>query len=489
MALDVIDVRGIVERVCSRPEVLEACRKRDLGIVIEVLGTHGLTQGRMSSLTGIPQGRLSEYKHHKHIPQATSIFEDFANGLGMPPAARQALGLAPGRPAQADISTRTLDSQTPDVGLSYPDTPADAAENVSRLWRADLDNAPLLQARLDPGAWSDASLRWLVDPGHRPDSQRVHGVRIGLADVERFRTTVEMFQQLDDRFGGGHARQALVQYLSTDGDRLLRGRYTESIGRALFSATAEATLLAAWMSYDSAPTSSLAQRYFIQALALAQAGDDRLLGASVLDAMSHQATYTGRFADAANLARAAQAGTRGLATATLVSHFHTMEARALARLGDAKGCDRALAEAIREFERRRPENDPEWMQYFDESELSNELGHCSRDLGRSADAVEHARRMLAATDDTTFMRSDFFAMMVLADAHLAAGDAGQACAVALQALTAGEQIRSGRCIGYLREFRQRLTALGISRSADDFEEQAIRSRLWRIAAQPDKDIS
>jgi len=120
------------------------------------------------------------------------------------------------------------------------------------------------------------------------------------------------------------------QYLDTDADRLLRGRYTGAVGSALFSTVAEATLLAAWMSYDSAPRSALAQRYFIQALALAQAGGDQLLGASILDAMSHQATYTGRFTEAANLARAARAGTTGIATATLTAHFHTMEARALA---------------------------------------------------------------------------------------------------------------------------------------------------------------
>ena len=96
---------------------------------------------------------------------------------------------------------------------------------------------------------------------------------------------------------------------------------------------AEATLLAAWMSYDSVPRSALAQRYFIQALA-GQAAGVRLLGASILDAMSHQATYTGRFGEAANLARAARTGTTGIATATLTAHFHTMEARALARLGD-----------------------------------------------------------------------------------------------------------------------------------------------------------
>jgi hypothetical protein len=99
------------------------------------------------------------------------------------------------------------------------------------------------------------------------------------------------------------------------------------------------------MTYDATPASRLAQKYFIQALRLAQAGNDRLLGASILNAMSHQATYTGRFREAANLARAARTGTCGLATATQTSHFYAMEARALARLGDAKACDHALAEA------------------------------------------------------------------------------------------------------------------------------------------------
>jgi hypothetical protein len=64
---------------------------------------------------------------------------------------------------------------------------------------------------------------------------------------------VDMFGKLDDRFGGGHARQALIQYLATDADRMLNGRSSEEVGRALYAAVGEATLLAAWMSYDSAP--------------------------------------------------------------------------------------------------------------------------------------------------------------------------------------------------------------------------------------------
>lgn len=371
-----------------------------------------------------------------------------------------------------------------DLGLSYPERSADAAENVALLWKADLDEVTVLQrGRIDPGAWNEASLRWLVDPARPSGSQTARGARIGMADVGRFRATVDMFVQLDDRFGGGHARQALIQYLSTDGERLLRGQYTEPVGRALFSAVAEATLLAAWMTYDSAPVGGLAQRYFIQALALAQAGDDRLLGASILDAMSHQATYIGRFAEAANLARAARTGTRGLATPTLAAHFHTMEARVLARLGDAKACDAALTEAVREFDRRNPDDDPAWIRYFNEAELAAEFGHCFRDLGRAVDASQHASQSLAAIDETTFVRSDFFAAIVLADAHIAAGELEQACGVALKALTAGEQIRSARCVNYLREFAQRLAAVGESAAVADFREQADNSRLWRIASR------
>src|SRR5215212_6696155 len=48
--------------------------------------------------------------------------------------------------------------------------------------------------------------------------------------------------------------------------------------------------------------------------------DDILLAGSILDAMSHQATFLGRAKEAANLARAARTGTRGYATATLTAH-------------------------------------------------------------------------------------------------------------------------------------------------------------------------
>lgn len=481
MAVTAAEARAIVERVCTRPEVLDACNRRDLGMVICALRTGGLTQGRIAELTGIPQGRLSEWKTGRREPMGVSTFQKFANGVGLPPAARRALGLDAGTQATGVTDSRAV------AEVSFPDTPEQAARNVSRLWIADLNDAALIQrGRADPRAWNNASLRWLVDPGRVPGDQPTRGVHIGMSDVERFRATVDVFARLDDKFGGGHARQSLIQYLRTDADRMLSGSYTEAVGRELFAAVGEATLLAAWMSYDSAPASALAQGYFVQALALAQAGNDRLLGASILDAMSHQATFMGRFTEAASLARAARTGTRGIATPTLTAHFHTMEARALARLGDAKACGHALSEGMKEFEMAKPENDPAWIRYFNESEISAEFGHCMRDLGRAGDAIEHAGNGLGKSGD--FVRSDFFVSMVLADAHLSAGDIEHACTVTLRALSSGEQIRSARCISYLREFMGHLPVTN-SRMLAAFRDQADESRLWRIAAKPEKPVS
>jgi hypothetical protein len=77
VSFDIYEVRGIVERVLAQRDVLEACARRDLGTIITVLGTHGVTQGQISELTGIGQGRLSEWARHKRTPTASATFEAF----------------------------------------------------------------------------------------------------------------------------------------------------------------------------------------------------------------------------------------------------------------------------------------------------------------------------------------------------------------------------------------------------------------------------
>src|SRR5262249_974814 len=153
-------VRAIVQRVCTRPEVLAACRQNDIGFVVEVLGKQKVTQGQIAALTGISQGRLSEYMRHRRTPEKASIFRDFADGLDMPAVARQALGLAlAGGAASARILVPAMREPIDDKGLAYPDTADDAVENAIRLWQADLaDSTELTRGRIDPERWNGASL-------------------------------------------------------------------------------------------------------------------------------------------------------------------------------------------------------------------------------------------------------------------------------------------------------------------------------------------
>lgn len=364
-----------------------------------------------------------------------------------------------------------------DTGLldaSYPASPEGAIETVGLLWRADLNRyEPLLQAEPSEPAWNEASLRWLVAPEPAVPRQHRDGMRVGFGDVAAIKTTADMFAELDDRFGGDHARHAAVQYLSTEVTPLLRGQYTEQVGRALFSTVAEATLLAGWMSYDAC-RHGLAQRYFLQALRLAQDANDRRLAGSILSAMSHQATFLGRYTQAATLAQAALMGISPVATPTLRAQFHVMEARALARTGDVGACEAALSAATRALESRNSDDEPEWISYFDETELAAEAAHCFRDVNSARQAVSHAENAMSGNH----VRSDFFATMVLADAHLRAGNVEEACRVALDALDLGEQLKSARCVSYLAEFRQGLAAVGNTTEARAFTEQVGEHRLW-----------
>ncbi|MFB7161142.1 hypothetical protein [Streptomyces sp. NPDC056242] len=365
-----------------------------------------------------------------------------------------------------------------DLGLEFADRPEAAADTVADLWRADLaEVTALVRARPDSAAWNTAALRWLVAP---PDGEltRTGNRAIGAVDVDMVRSTTDAFSMLDGRFGGGHARRALIQYLHTDVRPMLDGQYPDTVGRQLHSAVAEALLLAGWMSYDSG-LHGIGQRYFIQALRMTQVAGDRLLGGSVLSAMSHQATFIGRYQDAVSLARAAYTGPGASLGPTMAAQFHAMEARALARLGDRRGCDLALVEAERKLSQRTADSDPPYIAYFDATELAAEIGHCFRDLERSAEAT--LRGAGSIFGDGVNNRSDFFATVVQAEAYINQGEIGRGFEIALGALRLGEGLKSARCIQYVREFRDRLT--NPMRQGAEFRDFAVQARTFRLWQQ------
>lgn len=188
---------------------------------------------------------------------------------------------------------------------------ATAIEELHILLKADLaGKTPLRYESTRAIHWKVARLASAVtaNTGEVP-FQRASASRVDTHAVARFRAEIGRFAEADNRIGGGRDREALIRYLIANVRRLARGDYSEQIGRALFSAIAEAILLLAWMTFDVAPESALTQRYFNYARLLAHRADERLLEAAVLAAMSQQARYVGVADEAAELAAAARQGT------------------------------------------------------------------------------------------------------------------------------------------------------------------------------------
>ncbi|MDT0344644.1 regulator [Streptomyces litchfieldiae] len=285
--------------------------------------------------------------------------------------------------------------------------------------------------------------------------ERGPGQRVTAGDIAALRSVADLFRTLDQAYGGGHARQALVRYLEHELEPMLRGSYGEQTGRKLFSAAADLTRLAGWTAYDIA-AHGLAQRYFVQALRLAQAAGDRAYGSYVLVSMSRQAVYLGHGREAVQLARVAQQGMASSVPPVVQALLHAVEARGHGLLGEVRSCTAALARAERALESARPGEDvPGWARFFDEAQLADEFAHCHRDLQQYRAAARHAERSLQLRSPA-FARSRLFCRVVLAGARLGLGDVEQACTLAAEAAQQAGEMRSVRAHEYLQDFERRL---------------------------------
>ncbi|WP_405017071.1 regulator [Kitasatospora sp. NBC_00070] len=299
-------------------------------------------------------------------------------------------------------------------------------------------------------------------------------LRVGRGDIAAIRAVGDLFRALDHAYGGGHARQALVRYLESEAEPMLRGRYGEQIGRALFGAVADLTRLAGWTSFDIA-AHGLAQRYFVQALRLSQAAGDRVLGGYVLTTMSQQAVHLGHGREAIQLARVAQQGVGAAAAPTVQSLMHAAEARGHALLGDVRSCTTALVRCERALGVARPNDElPSWARYFDEAQLADEFAHCYRDLQQWRPAAQHAEKSLRLRAPA-YARSRILCRLVLAGSRLGLGEIDDACSLATEALRAAGEMRSARTVEYLRDFHRRLTPYRANQSARAFDEAARQS--------------
>src|SRR6185437_10448470 len=66
-----------------------------------------------------------------------------------------------------------------------------------------------------------------ADGGARHRRVTASARSVGRGDLETVREMASLFSRVDQRRGGGHARMALVQYLTSDVATYLRGTYLD----------------------------------------------------------------------------------------------------------------------------------------------------------------------------------------------------------------------------------------------------------------------
>jgi transcriptional regulator with XRE-family HTH domain len=435
-----------------RDEVIGALRRRDIGGLFRLIKRHtGASQTQLGIATGLEQGYVSRIMSGRRV-LVIDVLERIADGYAMPDPARAAMGLA-GRymsyaPAIAAPGSHR-DSDLP-ASVSW----REGVTNVVEFWRGDVERRDVLRsAAFSAAGYTLPALRWFTSGGGAPLAR--NGDRaVGQPDVDTVREMTTTFRRLDNQYGGGHVRESVVRYLDREVAPLLGdGRFTATTGRALFSAAAEATQLAGWCAYDTGEH-GIAQQYLIHALDLARAAGDDCLGAEILAAMSHQATYLRNATAAFDLAQAAGRTAQRAGVPVLVAEAAVMEAHAHARRRDGRACAASLATAEQALDRADRSRDPQWIAYFDEAYMSAKFGHCFRELGEAKQAERFAARSLHM--DGRYVRGRAFNLALLATAHAQQGEPERACAVGAEALTLAVELKSARATDYVRQLQSQL---------------------------------
>jgi hypothetical protein len=378
-----------------------------------------------------------------------------------------------GRPvSQVDLGFPT-EPQRPIVAkaLTYRDDVSETLHTLAELGSTDVSRRSLLGAvPFVATALMDPQRRWLLWLLEEDQAPRLAAVAGG-GPADRVMAMIGMFDEMDNRFGGGGVRASIVHDLSTEVTPMLKQRGLSPHQRQLlFTAAAKLGTTAGWCSYDSADY-GLAQRYMTQALRLCAEGGDRVLGGQILAGLSHLATSLGNPAEGVSLARA------GVATAKLsgsplgLMRLHAMAARGYAVLGDAQQATRSLSAANAAFELSRgaAEESP-WVGYLDHHYLEAEAALVHRDLGESGTAERLAAASVRANADRR--RRQAISRSVLATALLQQNRWDEAVGTATRALDQLGDVHSERSVQALRDFRTRLAPRRAEAMVRDFERKA-----------------
>jgi hypothetical protein len=308
--------------------------------------------------------------------------------------------------------------------------------------------------------------QWLYEPERVAAS--LIGDRVTDTVVNDLERVADGLRRVDDAIGGGTLLPLVRENLRLVVAMLANASYTEKVGKRLHALIAEFGRMAGWVAYDGGDE-ALAQRYWIAALRNAHVSDNRAVGANILAFMSISAAHSVKPQDAVDLARSALRVESALTPAVAAS-LHIRLAKGAAAAGDAPTAKRAGDRAVELHRQSDPEQEPDWIYWFDQAELEASIGQTALRLGQFTDAESHLRAAIARFAPGSSRERALF-QCDLAKARLGIGSLEYACATASEAAVAIRRLNSQRDLGRLAEFRQALHPHATATAVRDFDDK------------------
>ena len=243
--------------------------------------------------------------------------------------------------------------------------------------------------------------------------------------------------------------------------------YTDQVGTRLYRVAAEFGRLAGFLASDSGHN-AVAQRYWMAALRAAHSSGDRAIGANILGFMSIQSAWSGSPRDAVVLAESALQAERHL-TPAVNALLYSRLAQAAAKDADQATWRRAQTKAEELLSRSNPDDEPQWIYWFTQAELSGVAGISLLEFGRPVEAERHLRQTVMQ-HDPSFVKDRAIWLSNLATARIGTGAIERACATATEAVTLMRRVQSPRIQARLAtQFRAAAEPFATSAAVREFD--------------------
>ncbi|MEU5219785.1 transcriptional regulator [Streptomyces sp. NPDC020807] len=370
-----------------------------------------------------------------------------------------------------------------DIGLGVPGGPSPAfgaplagfVERAAALWRSDQQQRPhLVGAQAVTGTPAVMPVwEWENPPEDVDVSREGRGATVSAADIAVLGAARTHYEQMYRKAGGIATRARIVGFLTAETAPLLRGVYSDALGRSLHRATGGLVAVAGICAYD-ADAHGLAQRYFHQALRLAKASGDRGLGAYVIALLVNQSVFLGEYRQAVAFAEAALRAAGQRITPALAADLTAMQAKAYAHLGDGAAALACIRRAEAEAERITPGAEPAETGYVQPGLVNVQVAEALLRLGDLPAAHEHAS---AAVGTPSHDRGRVHRLAMLCQVELRRGEADGAARTAVEMTERARGMESRRLRDRLRQVREDLLASG---SADAREAAALIDGALRV---------